>query len=99
MFPPLTAPRSSARQASQPTWWPGSAPSSPIANAALFFRAPQIFSPLFLLGPLRDLLSPLCCLLFMFLPYICQSRKGLCFLMLMILLLLLVRFLIAGTLR
>src|SRR5437588_5052091 len=99
MFPPLTSPRSSARKASRPTWWPGSAPSSPIANAALFFRAPQIFSLLFLWEPLRALLSLLCYLLFTFLPYIYQSQRGLCFPMLMILLLLLVRFLIAGTLK
>src|SRR5437588_1234300 len=97
MFPPLTSPHSSARKVSRPTWWPGSAPSSPIVNAALFFRAPQIFSPLFLWGPLRVLLSLLCYLLFMFLPYICPSQRGLCFPMLMILLLLLVDFLIAGT--
>src|SRR5437588_6016338 len=99
MFPPLTSPRSSARRASRPTWWPGSAPSSPTASAALFFKAPQIFSPLSLWEPLRALLSLLCYLLFTFLPYICQSQRGLCFLMLMILLLLLVRFHIAGTLK
>src|SRR5207253_8325623 len=99
MFPPLTSPRSSARKASRPTWWPGSAPSSPIANAALFFRAPLIFSLLFLWEPLRALLSLLCYLLFTFLPYICLSRRGLCFPILMILLLLLVRFHITGTLK
>src|SRR5437588_9952245 len=99
MFPPLTSPRSSARKESRPTWWPGSAPSSPIANAALFFRAPQIFSLLFLWEPLRALLSLLCYLLFTFLPYLCHSQRGLCFPLLMILLLLLVRFHIAGTLK
>src|SRR5205807_646001 len=99
MFPPPTSPHSSARKVSQPTWWPGSAPSSPIANAALFFRAPQIFSLLFLSEPLRALLSLLCYLLFMFLPYICLSQRGSCFPMLMILLLLLVCFHIAGTLK
>src|SRR5437588_9905239 len=99
MFPPLTSPRSSARKESRPTWWPGSAPSSPIANAASFFKALQIFSLLFLWEPLRALLSLLCYLLFTFLPYVCLSQRGLCFLMLMILLLLLVRFHIAGTLK
>src|SRR5207302_11171772 len=94
-----TSPRYSTRMESRPTWWPGSAPSSPTANAALFFKAPQIFSLLFLWEPLRALLSLLCYLLFMFLPYICQSQRGLCFPMLMILLLLSVRFLIAGTLK
>src|SRR5207302_9094780 len=94
-----TSPRYSTRMESRPTWWPGSAPSSPIANAALFFRAPQIFSLLFLWEPLRDLLFLLCYLLFTFLPYICQSQRGLCFPMLMILLLLLVHFHIAGTLK
>src|SRR5205807_563881 len=49
--------------------------------------------------PLRALLSLLCYLLYMFLLYICLSQRGLCFPMLMILLLLLVRFLIAGTLK
>src|SRR5437879_9354966 len=97
MFPPLISPHSSARKVSRPTWWPGSAPSSQIASAALFFRAPQILSLLFLWEPLRALLSLLCYLLFTFLPYICLSQRGLCFPMLMILLLLLVRFLIAGT--
>src|SRR5205807_2181659 len=97
MFPLLTSPRSSARKVSRPTWWPGSALSSPIANAASFFKAPQIFSPLFLWEPLRALLSLLCYLLFTFLPYIYLSQRGLCFPMLMILLLLLVRFHVAGT--
>src|SRR5207302_6815699 len=82
-----------------PTWWPGSALSLPIASAALFFKAPQMFSLLFQWEPLRALLSLLCYLLFTFLPYICLSQRGLCFLMLMILLLLLVRFHIAGTLK
>src|SRR5207302_10345441 len=82
-----------------PTWWPGSALSLPIANAASFFKAPQIFSLLFLWEPLRALLSLLCYLLYMFLPYIYLSQRGLCFPMLMILLLLLVRFHIAGTLK
>src|SRR5205807_9862341 len=99
MFPPLTSPPSSARKVSRPTWWPGSAPSSPIANAALFFKATQIFSLLCLWEPLRALVSLLCYLLYMFLPYICLSQSGLCFPMLMILLLLLVRFHIAGTLK
>src|SRR5437868_4172187 len=99
MFPPLISPHSCTRKVSRPTWWPGSAPSSPTANAALFFRAPQIFSLLFLWEPLRVLLSLLCYLLFTFLPYICSSQRGLCFPMLMILLLLLVRFHIAGTLK
>src|SRR5437868_15301427 len=99
MFPPLISPHSSARKVSRPTWWPGSAPSSPTVNVALSFRAPQIFSPLFLWEPLRALLSLLCYLLFTFLPYTCPSQKGLCFPMLMILLLLLVRFHIAGTLK
>src|SRR5207237_2076531 len=99
MFPPLISPHSSARKVSRPTWWPGSDPSSPTVNVALSSRAPQIFSLLFLWEPLRALLSLLCCLLFMFLPYIYLSRKGLCFPMLMILLLLLVRFYIVGTLK
>ena len=99
MFPPLTSPRSSARKVSRPTWWPGSDPSSPTVNVALSFRAPQIFSLLFLWEPLRALLSLLCYLLFTFLPYICLSQRGLCFLILMILLLLLVRFHIAGTIK
>src|SRR5205807_3193020 len=60
---------------------------------------PQIFSLLFPWEPLKALLSLLCYLLFMFLPYICRSQRGLCFPMLMILLLLLVRFHIAGTLK
>src|SRR5207302_11143659 len=99
MFPPPISPHSSARKVSRPTWWPGSAPSSPTVNVALSFRAPQIFSPLFPWEPLRALLSLLCYLLFTCLPYICLSQRGLCFPMLMILLLLLVRFLIAGTLK
>src|SRR5205807_9077626 len=99
MFPPLISPHSSARKVSPPTWWPGSDPSSPTVNVALSFKALQIFSLLFLWEPLRALLSLLCYLLFMFLPYICLSQRGLCFLMLMILLLLLVRFHIAGTLK
>ena len=99
MFPPLISPHSSARKVSRPTLSPGSALSSPIANAASFFKAPPIFSLLFLWEPLRALLSLLCYLLFTFLPYICPSQKGLCFPMLMILLLLLVRFHIAGTLK
>src|SRR5205807_5465180 len=69
------------------------------ANAASFFKALQIFSLLFLWKPLRALLSLLCYLLFMFLPYICLSQRVLCFSMLIILLLLLVRFHIAGTLK
>src|SRR5205807_5542946 len=84
---------------SLPTLWHGSAPFLPTANATSFFKAPQIFSLLFQWGPLRTLLSLLCYLLFTFLPYICLSQRGLCFPMLMILLLLLVRFLIAGTLK
>src|SRR5437588_4553754 len=99
MSPPRIFPQSFARKGSLPTWWLGSAPSLPIANAVSFFKAPQIFSLLFLWEPLRALLSHLCCLLFMFLPYICLSRRGLCFPMLMILLLLLDRFHIAGTLK
>src|SRR5437868_5522798 len=99
MFPPLTSPRSSARKVSRPTWRPGSALSSPIANATLFFKAPQMFSLLFLWEPPRALLSLLCYLLFTFLPYICLSQRGLCFPMLMILLLLLVGSHIAGTLK
>src|SRR5205807_10610271 len=75
------------------------APSLPTANAASFFKASQIFSPPFPWEPLRALLSLLCYLLFMFLPYICLSQRGLCFPLLMILLLLLVRFHIAGTLK
>src|SRR5207302_8410256 len=58
-----------------------------------------MFSLLFPWGPLKALLSLLCYLLFMFLPYIYLSQRGLCFPMLMILLLLLVRFHIAGTLK
>src|SRR5437879_9898883 len=58
-----------------------------------------MFSLLFLWEPLRALLSLLCCLLFTFLPYTCLSQSGLCFPMLMILLLLLVRSHIAGTLK
>src|SRR5437660_10173789 len=99
MFPPLTSPHSSARKVSRPTLSPGSALSSPIANAASFFKAPPIFSLLFLWEPLRALLSLLCYLLYMFLPYICLSHRGLCFPMLMILLLLLIRSHIAGTLK
>src|SRR5437868_12562133 len=99
MFPPLISPHSSARKVSRPTWWPGSDPSSPTVNVALSFRAPQMFSLLFLWEPLRALLSLLCCLLFTFLPYICPSQRGLYFPILMILLLLLVRFHIAGTLK
>src|SRR5207302_5530841 len=64
-----------------------------------FFKVPQIFSLLFLWEPLRALLSHLCYLLFTFLPYICQCQRGLCFPMLMILLLLSGRFHIAGTLK
>src|SRR5207302_6571413 len=82
-----------------PTWWPGSAPSLPTADVASFFKAPQIFSLLFLWEPPRALLSLLCYLLFTFLPYICLSQRGLCFPMLMILLLLLVRSHIVGTLK
>src|SRR5437588_3949228 len=99
MSPPRIFPQSFARKGSLPTWWLGSAPSLPIANAASFFKAPQIFSLLFLWEPLRALLSLLCYLLFTFLPYICLSQRGLCFLMLMILLLLLVRSHIVGTLK
>src|SRR5437879_3314855 len=58
-----------------------------------------MFSLLFLWDPLRAPLSLLCYLLFTFLPYICLSQRGLCFPMLMILLLLLVRFHIAETLK
>src|SRR5205807_8084535 len=99
MFPPLISPHSSTRKVSRPTWWPGSAPSSPTVNVALSFQAPQIFSLLFLWEPLRALLSLLCYLLFTFLPYIYLSQRGLCFLMLMILLLLLVRSHIAEILK
>src|SRR5205807_4280431 len=99
MSPPHTSPQSFARKGSLLTWWHGSAPSSPTVSAASFFKAPQIFSLLFRWEPLRALLSLLCYLLFTFLPYICLSQRGLCFPMLMILLLLLVRFHIAGTLK
>src|SRR5437899_8741871 len=58
-----------------------------------------MFSLLFLWEPPRALLSLLCYLLFTFLPYICLSQRGLCFPMLMILLLLLVRSHIGGTLK
>src|SRR5205807_9917115 len=58
-----------------------------------------MFSLLFLWKPPRVPQSLLCYLLFTFLPYICLSQRGLCFPMLMILLLLLVRFLITGTLK
>src|SRR5437879_1551429 len=74
-----TFPLSFARREFLPTWWPGYVLSSPIVSVALSFKAPQIFSLLFLWEPPRVLLSLLCCLLFIFLPYICLSQRGLCF--------------------
>src|SRR5205807_3047526 len=99
MSPHHTSPQSFTRKGSLLTLWHGSAPSLPTASADSFLKAPQIFSLLFLWEPPRALLSLLCYLLFTFLPYICLSQRGLCFPMLMILLLLLVCFHIAGTLK
>src|SRR5437588_10839362 len=97
MSPPRIFPQSFARKGSLPTWWLGSAPSLPIANVASFFKAPQIFSLLFLWEPLRALLSLLCYLLFTLLPFILLSQRSLHFPLLMIIVLFLVHFRISET--